>query len=141
MRLLAKSEGAQPSSLSAPTDDEIEEAPEGAEEGKAGDEEEGIAMQTGKPSKETSGQINVGHGRDLPAGEVGFRAAVLAEGIQPFHCLCVRRQVMHYLGEDWLDGDGRTTVPLKLMLCQNALRLFSQISSLARHDRESTAVL
>ena len=70
VRLLPKSQRAQPVPLSSPADDEFGEAPEDAEEGEAGDEDDRTPLQPEAASKAAS-QTPEGHKKDVLAGEVG----------------------------------------------------------------------
>lgn len=70
MRLLPESQRAQPASLSAPADDELEEASEGDQEDEAEDEGDQEAVQSEAPNKPARPQNLAGKGKSLRAGEV-----------------------------------------------------------------------
>ena len=70
MRLLPESQRALPASLSAPADDEFEEAPEDAREDEAEDEDDQEAVQSETPNKPARPQNLAGRGKSLLAGEV-----------------------------------------------------------------------
>ena len=72
VRMLPRSQRAQPVPLSAPADDEVEESPEDAEEGEAGGKDDGTSWQPEEASKQAMSQRSGGHKKDGLAGEVGL---------------------------------------------------------------------